>query len=62
MAHNQHLVPEIILNLVDQYRKATGQNERYVLEDRLRAIVLCINNALNEQQPKETPRHIGLKT
>lgn len=47
---NVHLVPEIIINLVDQYKAAKKQNEIYVLEDRLNAIVEYINENRNSKQ------------
>ena len=50
---NQHLVPEVILNIVDQYRKSTGQNERFSLEARLEAIIVVCKQALSEPQRKE---------
>jgi hypothetical protein len=50
---NQHLVPELILNLIDQYKKAKSQNEKFVLEDRLNAITSAINEVLTSGSIKK---------
>jgi hypothetical protein len=45
---NAHLVPEIIINLVDQYKAAKRQNEIYALEDRLNAILEYVNESIKD--------------
>ena len=43
---NKHLLPELIINLVDQYKKATRQNEAYSHQLRLEAIKEYVTEAL----------------
>ena len=51
---NEHLLPELIVNLVDQFNKATRENEFYSLQQRLEAIRSFVDSAL--QKKKELPR------
>lgn len=46
---NPHLVPDLIQDLVARYLKANRQNEKFLLEDRLKAIVTFIQDGLNNR-------------
>ena len=44
--NNLHLIPEVILNLVDKFKTATHENEIYNMRLRLEATRDYLNNAL----------------
>ena len=46
MSNQQHLIPEVIINLAEQYKKSTQANEKYSLEARLQETVNYINSVL----------------
>lgn len=54
---NQHLIPELIINLVDQFAKATSQNEKLSLEMRLQTIRDYLDGVLKKFQTSELDRH-----
>jgi hypothetical protein len=45
--NNDHLIPDLIHDIVKRYKAARLQNEKFLLEDRLRVIVAYIQDALD---------------
>jgi hypothetical protein len=50
--HNLYLVPELIINLVDKFKAATNENEKYYLSLRLESVKDYITDALIENKGK----------
>ena len=49
---NQHLIPELIINLVEQFVKANSENEKFNLEIRLEAIRDYLDKTLKKEIQK----------
>ncbi len=50
MMQNQHLIPELIINLVEQFVKANSENEKFNLEIRLEAIRDYLDKTLKKEK------------
>lgn len=47
--NKEHLVPDLIKDIIAKYLLAKSQNEIYSIEDRLKTIKEAIENALNKK-------------
>jgi len=57
--NKEHLVPDLIKDIINKLILAKSQNEIYLLEERLRAIRNAIDDALNKKNVSNNIQRMG---